>query len=382
MQPDRAPHETALLLVFLRGGADGLALVPPHADERLYELRPSLADPRPGKGDKSVIDLDGRFGFAPSLAALEPVFAARELAVVHAVGTDDRTRSHFEAQDRLELSGESAGQAAGGFLARHLSTRPGPRAGTLAAVALGARAPESLRGVACTAVERSADLGLSMGGPIAEALSNLYASERKGSLPLASDLGDAAIHALEVSDRLADLAHSNGPRAERYPKTRLGADLAEAAFLLRHRRELGVEVVTVDHQGYDTHFGQGTMLASTSKDLADSLAGLRADLDGELANVIVVVMTEFGRRAYENVSLGTDHGRASVMLLMGGAVAGGRVLGDFPGLDEAALEPPGDLTVTTDVRSVLAEVLETALENPRTDEVFPGAPKKRLGLFR
>lgn len=382
MQTRAAPRDSALLLVFLRGGADGLALVPPHADDRLYELRPSLADARPGKNDKSVIDLDGRFGFAPSLAALEPAFSARELAVVHAVGTDDVTRSHFEAQDRLELSGESAGQAAGGFLARHLSTRPGPRAGTLAAVALGARAPESLRGAACTAVQRSVDLGLSIRDPIAAALGALYADERRGSLPLAADLGTAATQALEVSDRLADLARHSGPRTDRYPKTRLGADLAEAAFLLRHRRELGVEVVTVDQQGYDTHFGQSAMLAATSKDLAESLASLRADLDGDLTNVIVIVMTEFGRRAYENVSLGTDHGRASIMLAMGGAVAGGRVLGDFPGLDEAALEPPGDLAVTTDARAVLAEVLEGALGNPRTDEVFPGAPRKRLGLLR
>jgi uncharacterized protein (DUF1501 family) len=369
-------------LVFLRGGADGLALVPPHADDRLYELRPSLADARPGRRDNAVIDLDGRFGFAPSLAALEPAFSARELAVVHAVGTDDRTRSHFEAQDRLELSGESAGQVAGGFLARHLSTRPGPRAGRLAAVALGARAPESLRGVACTAVERSVDLGLGVGGPVAEALGALYADERKGALSLAADLGEAAIHALEVSDRLADLAHESGPRTDRYPKTRLGSNLAEAGFLLRHRRELGVEVVTVDHQGYDTHFGQGAVLAATSKELAEGLAALRADLDDELGKVAVVVMTEFGRRAYENVSLGTDHGRASIMLLMGGGIAGGRVLGDFPGLEEAALEAPGDLAVTTDTRCVLAEVLEGTLGNPRTGEVFPGAPKKRLGLYR
>jgi uncharacterized protein (DUF1501 family) len=382
MQHDTTASETALLLVFLRGGADGLALVPPHADDRLYELRPSLADAHPGKSDSSVIDLDGRFGFAPSFGALEPAFSARELAVVHAVGTDDRTRSHFEAQDRLELSGESAGQAAGGFLARHLSVRPGPRAGALAAVALGARAPESLRGAACTAALRSADLGLGFGVSIAEGLGALYANERRGSLPLASDLGDAAIHALEVEDRIADLARSSGPRTERYPKTRVGGDLAEAAFLLRHRRELGVEVVTVDHQGYDTHFGQSAALAAASKELADALAAIRADLDEELANVVVVVMTEFGRRAYENVSLGTDHGRASFMLVLGGAVAGGRVLGDFPGLEEAALEPPGDLAVTTDARCVLAEVLEGALGNSRTDEVFPGAPKKRLGLFR
>ncbi len=374
----------ALLTLFLRGGADGLALVPPHADDRLYELRPTLAAPRPDArtGAARTIDLDGRFGLHPDLAALAPLFRSGELAVVHAVGSDDDTRSHFEAQDRMELAGETASSASGGWMARHLSTRPGPRAGALSAVALGPRPPEALRGVAATALTRASEFVVpQLDGALADALDALYAAERGTPRALAIELSEAGRDALAVGRRRAALARDHGSTADRYPKGELGAALAEAALLLRHREELGVEVVAVDHDGYDTHFVQGSALPDKARELGGCLAALREDLGDLLADTVIVVMTEFGRRAYENVSLGTDHGRGSVMFVLGGGVRGGRVLGDFPGLDEQALTPPGDLAVTTDYRSVLGEILARGLGNARTAEVFPGAPARAVGLF-
>ncbi len=371
----------ALVCLFLRGGADGLALVPPHADPHLRELRPTLASPPPGKGDDAVIDIDGRFGLHPALQALVPAFDARELAIVHAVGSDDDTRSHFEAQDRMELAGETASSASGGWLARHLSTRPGPRAGPLAAVAFGARPPEALRGTAATALERVADFPVPGLTPaMATSIASLYQAERDARRPLATDLAAAGRAALRAADQLAAFVRNGAPGVEPYPATTLGRHRAEAAFLLKRREALGVEVVTIDHQGWDTHFVQSTVLPPLVRDLADGLAAFRADLGDAMQNIVVVVMTEFGRRAHENVSLGTDHGRASVMFVLGGRVNGGRVYGDFPGLGAEALAGPGDLRVTTDYRSVLAEVLAGPFRNPHTGEVFPGAPSKTLGL--
>jgi uncharacterized protein (DUF1501 family) len=367
--------------LFLRGGADGLALVPPWADPELTRLRPTLAPRPPGKNDASVVDIDGRFGLAPALSALAPSFRAGELAIVHAVGSDDDTRSHFEAQDRMELAGTTAASAAGGGIARHLSTRPGPRAGALAAVAFGARPPESLRGVAATTVDRLSEYAVPALTPaLGASLAGLYASEESVPLPLAPDLATAGTSALSVADRIEALSRRAGARRDRYPQTALGGHLAEAAHVLRHREELGVEVITVDQQGWDTHFVQTTAIEGVARDLADSLAALRADLDDALADVVVVAMTEFGRRAHENVSLGTDHGRGSVMFVLGAGVRGGRVHGAFPGLSPEALTGPGDLAVTTDYRSVLADLLGGPLANPRAGEVFPGAPLAPTGV--
>lgn len=374
----------ALVCVFLRGGADGLALVPPYDDPLLRELRPSLCPDGPGESDSSVIDLDGRFGLHPSLKALAPAFAAGELAIVHAVGSDDQTRSHFEAQDRMELAGETATSASGGWLARHLATRPGPRAGALAAVAFGPRPPECLRGAAATALEHAADFGLDAMTPeLASALEALYQAERAAPLPLAFDLWQAGTEALRVMGHLATLGRGADVARDRYPSGALGARLAEAAHLLRHRDELGIEAVTIDHDGYDTHFVQADSLAMTARELGDGLAALRADLGEHMHDIIVIVMTEFGRRVAQNVSLGTDHGRAGVMMLLGGPVRGGRVYGDFPGLAPDSLEPPGDLRVTTDYRTVLEEVISGGLANPRSAEVFPRpTAAARLGVLR
>ena len=337
-----------LVVVYLRGGADGLTLVPPYADPRYRELRPALAV-------NDSWDLDGYFGLHPQLIALKPAWEAGELAVVHGVGSDDRTRSHFDAQDRMEHAGAAAGTVGSGWLARHLATRPGPPAGSLAAVAWGPKVPESLRGTAAAAIT-SLDAYRLPTGPLMAGLPSLYA----GSGPV-----EAA-----GRDMLATMARLDGlgePRstAVTYPDGEFANALRHIASLIRSHA--GLEVATVDLGGWDTHFFQSSLFGGLAQTLAEGLAAFREDLGDNLERVTVLVMTEFGRRLYENASLGTDHGRASAMFVWGGQVAGGKVVAQWPGLDDPARE---DLPVTIDYRDILAEILERH-GNPALSQVLP-----------
>ncbi len=371
------PRAKTLVLVFLRGGADGLALAPPFTDDRLYALRPSLASARPDdrsvKASERVIDLDGAIGLHPALAPLEALYREGDLALVTGVGSDDATRSHFEAQDRMELGAEGA---ASGWLARHFATRPGPRPGPLGAVALDARAPVSLSGAQVAVFESAHDLDLPGGEGYATRIADLYAAASPAG-PLGDALRDDASLALRAGRALAAL-----PRAEPGSTSTIEHRMREAARLIAARDELGVEAITVSHDGWDTHFAAGPLIEAKAGELARAIVGLRRETGDAWGETVVVVVSEFGRRAYENASLGTDHGRASIALVAGGDVRGGRVFGTTPQLAEPTLEGPGDLAVTTDHRVILDEVVRGPLANPRASEVFPGfrgpAP---LGLF-
>jgi uncharacterized protein (DUF1501 family) len=356
--------DSALVAVFLRGGADGLNLVAPTFEKDYYRARPTLAL-------RDTLPLDGGFGFHPALAPLHPFWKERRLAVVHAVGSDDDTRSHFEAQDLMEHAGRSEEGVAGGWIARHLRSKPGNR-GAVAAVALGPTLPESLRGApgAC-ALESIEQVALPEGSPrFSAALEALYAAEGSG----AGRAGQATFRLLERINRVKESALPPG-----YPESAFGTSLREVARLLR--ADAGLEAACLDLGGWDTHFGQAIGFHGRAAELAGGLAAFANDLGSRLERTIVLVMTEFGRRSYENETLGTDHGRASVMFALGGAVRGGRILGDWPGLRSDALEGPGDLRVTTDYRDVLAEVVEKALGNPRVGDVFPGRTPRPRGLF-
>lgn len=376
-----APRPT-IVCVFLRGAADGLSLVVPHADSRYYDLRPTLAIPRPDDArvdaKSRAVDLDGRFGLHPSLAKLAPLYRSGELAIVHAVGSDDQTRSHFEAQDRMEHAHAPGRDTGGGWLARHLRTRPGDRPTSLAAVAMGAAVPESLRGAAASVLESASDYRLGDDETFASALRALYGGAPDGALPFDEVLRLAGRDALDTLDHLRAIDAVSTPPLP-YPDGQLGASLREIARLVR--ADLGVEVASCDHDGWDTHFVANQLVPGLAGHLADSIAAFREDLGDAMERVVVVVMTEFGRRAYENTSLGTDHGRGSVLFVLGGGVRGGRVIGDWPGLDEDRLEGPGDLAVTTDYREILAEIVRDRLGNPNGADVFPDLSFVSRGLF-
>jgi uncharacterized protein (DUF1501 family) len=353
--PNRDDPRT-LVVLFLRGGADGLALVPPVGDDGYHRARPRIAI-----AAHDAIRLDDRFGLNPRLAALEWLYREGQLVVVPACGSEDDTRSHFEAQDLMEHGGADVG---GGWLGRWLRQRGSAGAGALTALAFGTAVPESLRGApSATALRAFSDLGL---GAAAERLTQQLGPLYAGDVLLA----DASRDAFDALNRLASLRESNYQPANGavYGNDDLALELRRLAQLIK--ADLGLEAACLDVPGWDTHFLQATSMEPLMARLASGLSGLATDLGSRLASTSIVVMTEFGRRVQENSSLGTDHGRGSVMLVLGGGVQGG-VHGRWPGLDDDVLVGPGDVPVAQNFRDVLAAVLARH-GHFRADVVFPG----------
>jgi uncharacterized protein (DUF1501 family) len=316
------------------------------------------------------------------MAPLVPAFEEGRLGIVQAVGSDNTSGSHFEAQDQMEHGESQSSRAGGGWIGRYLRARSPERAKPLSAVAIGTTVPESLRGASSAAViESVADLrfsGAEGAAPAAvAAIGALYGAER-------GPLGRAGAEALALLSRVEALqasryAPENGAD---YGTDRFGAGLREIARLVK--AEVGLEVACVDLDGWDTHFVQGGkdgLQASLISRLATGLAAFDADLAAHRERVTTVVMTEFGRRTYENSSGGTDHGRGFAMFALGGHVAGGRVHGTWPGLDvEEGPIGPGGLRVLLDYRSVLAEVLSNAAGLRDVSAVFPDFTPRPVGV--
>lgn len=365
-----------LVVVFLRGGMDGLNVVVPHADADYYRIRPAIAIPRPGS-PSGAIDLDGRFGLHPALAPLQPLYASGGLALVQSVGLEQASRSHFECQDRVERASLETPGIIDGWVNRHLAivSSGNPFQG----MAVGKAVPGGFRGahpvIGVSSVASFATTTTSEQPDRREAaLAGLYAD----SSPL-STTASTTLDALGVF-RAADAADLPVENGALYPATAFGEQMADAARLIK--ADIGLEVVGVDLGGWDHHNGEAQQLQSLLDELARTLVAFHTDLGARMQAVNVLTMTEFGRRAGENASLGTDHGAASAMFLLGGGVVGGRVYGDFRGLDDASLVQ-GDLDVTLDYRTVLAELLASRMGNPQASTVFPNAPiGTPIGAFR
>ncbi|MDF3064637.1 MAG: hypothetical protein K0R38_238 [Polyangiaceae bacterium] len=370
-----------LLCVFLRGAADGLNIVVPHAEPEYYKLRPSIAVPPPDKTG-GAIDLDGRFGFNPRLMPLKAAFDAKELAVVHAVGSPHPTRSHFEAQDYMQTGAVGNRSAVHGWLGRYLASRPEPNENMLRALALSSRAPLSLRGYRDALVTESLkEFRLGVRGELQPVLSRgftrLYEGEEQR---LAERAGKRALGASALVARVLSEQKKGG----KYPRE--AQDFQDVAKLIK--ADVGLETAWIDLGGWDTHRYQGSSergeLPQQLERLAQALAAFRADLGPAFERVLVVVMSEFGRTARENGTGGTDHGHGNAMLLLGGKVQGGRVLGSFPGLEPEHLFESRDVPVTTDFRDVLAEACERHLGMSDASPLFPGYEldrKRRLGFI-
>lgn len=353
-----------LVVVFLRGGIDGLTAVVPAADSAYYAARPTIAVPA-----EASLQLDGSFGLHPAMAPLHGLWQDGRLAIVNAVGNPARSRSHFDAQDLLEQGSATRRSDAAGWLTRYLTTTTSgaPHGGLFRAVAISGGVPGSLRGSNALAIPAIGSFGLGgrtgASGSWAGVISQMY----EGRLPVEA-AGKTTVQAVTTVRGVT-------------PPTTSSA-FTEAAALLG--AGLGVEVVTVDTGGWDTHDNMGThslgQMRNLLAGLAGGLAGLQADLDARgLSEVTTVVMSEFGRRLLENGSGGTDHGMANMMLVMGGAVRGGRVLGAWPGLAAANLDR-GDLAITTDVRDVLWELTRDVLGHPDPAAVFPGHAHTTVGV--
>jgi uncharacterized protein (DUF1501 family) len=324
-----------------------------------------------GGGQDACIDLDGFFGLNPALSAVLPLYRAGSLGFVHAAGSGDQTRSHFEAMNAMErgVDGVSVGPSSG-WLARHLLNTPRERNTPLRAVAFARTMPDSLRGATSALAMESLDtFALDSGSaPEAETLDALKSLYGGRGDPM-TEAGRETLDVLQSLRRLDPKSYRPEVGAA-YPKSDLADALKQVAFLIK--ADVGLEVACLDKGGWDTHFGQNVnnQMGSLLADLGKSLFAFATDLGPRLSRVTIVAQTEFGRRLHENQSLGTDHGRASVMTILGGGVVGGKVHCEWPGLEDRQLDPVGDMRVTTDYRTVLADILANRMGCADLNAVF------------
>jgi uncharacterized protein (DUF1501 family) len=372
-----------LVVIFQRGAADGLNIVVPHAEPQYYAMRPSINIPR-----KSVLDLDGFFGLHPALSAFQPLWQQRHLAIVHAAGSPDTTRSHFDAQDFMETGTPGIKSTEDGWLNRSLRSLPlaGERNSPFRAIALGPSMPRILSGSE-PAVAMNNINDFSVGGrgprpsPVASAFEAMY---DHSSDTVLHGTGEETFEALKMLKSADPGKYTPAPGAS-YPKGRFGDGLRQLAQLIK--ANLGVQVAFADIGGWDHHVNEGAaegQLANVLTDFSQSLAAFWTDLGNLGEDTVVVTMSEFGRTARENGNRGTDHGHANVMFVLGGPVRGGRVYGHWPGLDQSQLYEGRDLALTTDFRQVVGEAVARHLGNKNLASVFPSydnQPSKFLRYF-
>jgi uncharacterized protein (DUF1501 family) len=360
-------EQRTLVVVFLRGGADGLNMVAPLHDDGYYKARPRIAI-----GKSKAVPLDGFYGLNPLLKELEPAYKDGALAIIHAAGSEDSTRSHFEAQDLME----HGGIVGGGWLGRFLRAQTRTTVGPLSAIALGKSVPECLRGAPAATVFQSLD-DFSLG----EQRSNLTSSLARLYGMHSDSLGEAGRCTFEALQRIDQLRNSlyRPANGAEYGKDDFSRGLLQAARLIKAR--VGLQAASVDLNGWDSHFGQATVMDPLMTRLSTGLSAFYKDLGTEMQHTTVVVMTEFGRRVEENSAFGTDHGRGSVMFVMGGGIHGGRVFGKWPGLTREVLEGPGDLPVVNNYRNILAPILERQGASGMLSQIFPEFTLNPLPLY-
>jgi uncharacterized protein (DUF1501 family) len=365
-----------LVVLFQRGAADGLNIVVPFAEPNYYRLRPSIAIPQPKRGATDfTLDLDGFFGLHPSLASLVPFFQKNQLAIVHAAGSPDPTRSHFDAQDYMESGTPGVKATEDGWLDRAIGSIPEENASPFRAVAMGPNLPRMLRG--STGAIAIPDIKQFKVQPQSAAMNNVV---QGGFEAMYAQSVDRALHGtgaetFEAIDILRKIDISKFPpeNGADYPKSGLGQKMQQIGVMLK--AGIGVEVLFVDCGGWDNHVNEGGaqgQLSNLLKDLGQSLAAFHQDMGDRMSDVVVVTMSEFGRTAKENGNRGTDHGHANCMFVMGGDVKGGRVYGKWPGLDDHQLNEGRDLALTTDFRAVVGEILTKHLGVKDLAPVFPG----------
>jgi uncharacterized protein (DUF1501 family) len=361
-----------LVAIFQRGAVDGLSMIVPYEESDYYRSRPSIAVPRPNAGPDGALDLDGFFGLNPRLLPLQPFWNRRELAVVHACGSPNATRSHFDAQDFMESATPGVKSTRDGWLNRYLQARPAAAdPSPFQAVSLTGQLPRSLQGRASAlALNRVGDFGIrDRDTAIGQGFEAQYAA--------AADLvlGGVGRETFQAMRRLkdADPASYQPAHGAEYPRSPFGEALRQIAQL--SKADLGLEVAFAETGGWDTHVNQGAtrgQLATRLDDLARGVAALATDLGERMADTVIVTMSEFGRAVRENGNRGTDHGHGNVMMILGGGVHGGRVYGRWPGLDRESLFEGRDLAITTDFRDVLGEIVVRHLAVPDPAPVFPG----------
>jgi len=362
-----------LVVVFQRGAADGLNIVVPHRENAYYQMRPTIAI-QPNQ----VIDLDGFFGLHPAMQPLKPLWDQHHLAIVHACGSPDPTRSHFDAQDYMESGTPGVKATNDGWLNRALQAEDACCArkhSAFRAVALGTQVPRTLEGrIPAVAVNNVRDFSVGgqnpAGAPMAASFETMYADSVNAVL---HGTGSETFEAVKMLQAADPAKYTPAPGAN-YPNGPFGNSLRQVAQLLK--ANLGVEAAFTDIGGWDTHQNQGNVngqLANRLKDFSEGIAAFWIDMGEQSENIVLVTMSEFGRTVHQNGTGGTDHGHANVMFVMGGGVQGGKVYGKWPGMRQDQLYEGRDLAITTDFRQVLGEAAYKTVGARNLDLVFPGA---------
>jgi uncharacterized protein (DUF1501 family) len=377
-----------LVVIFQRGAADGLNIVVPWREKNYYAMRPTIAIPQ-----NKVIDLDGFFGLHPAMASLQPLFQQGHLAIVHATGSPDGTRSHFDAQDFMESGTPGIKSTRDGWLnralqaqdAQDLALRHQQQHTAFRAVALGNDVPRTLEGtIPALAIGNVQDFAVGGRGPkpapVATAFEAMYG---QSSDTLLHSAGDSTFEAIKML-RSTDPTHYVPSPDANYPDTGFAKNMKQIAQLLK--ANLGLEAAFTDIGGWDTHQNQGSVdgqLSNRLREFSEGIAAFWRDMGADAENITLVTMSEFGRTAHQNGTGGTDHGHANAMFILGGNVKGGKVYGKWPGISDHELNEGRDLAITTDYRAVLGEVVSGTIGATNLDLTFPGAklnPKQFLGI--
>jgi uncharacterized protein (DUF1501 family) len=370
-----------LIAVFQRGAVDGLNMVVPFGEGDYYKLRPSIAIARPGTGDLAAVDLNGFFGLHPRMAALKPLWDNKSLAIVHACGSPDSTRSHFDAQDYMESATPGVKSTKDGWLNRYLQVTQEAES-PLTAVAMTRQMPRSLQGHApALAMGSVGEFGVRGGMAARDSFEAAYASAADQVLKGTASDAFAAMRTLSGATGQRQYRPANGAT---YPRSPFGQSLQEIARLAK--ADVGLEIAFAESGQWDHHINEGGstgQIANRLADFAEGIAALAQDLGDRMADTIILTMSEFGRAVAENGNRGTDHGHGNAMMLMGGNVKGGEIYGRWPGLKSDQRFEGRDLAVTTDFRDVFGEVVVRHLgaSEQLAAKVFPGYGVKP-GAFR
>lgn len=375
-----------LVTIFQRGAVDGLNMIVPHGDREYYDLRRSIAIPQPGKPE-GAIDLDGRFGLHPAMRPLEGFWKSKQLAVIHAAGSPENTRSHFDAQDYMESATPGVKGTRDGWLNRALQSTQLKDESPFRAVSMTQSLPRALYGRApSVAMTNLSDFTIKAG---------LYTTDLKGCFEgiyqenAKDSLGETGKETFEAVNFLksANPAQYKPDNGAVYPNTEFGRSMMQIAQLIK--AGVGIEIAFTDTGRdirWDTHTNQGGsrgQLANFLGTFSQAIAAFADDLGKRMDDVLVLTMSEFGRTARENGSRGTDHGHGNAMLVLGNSVKGGKVYGDWKGLKEDQLNEGRDLAVTTDFRDVFAEVSHRHLGAKNLKAIFPnyGAEASKFRNF-
>src|SRR5213080_3203152 len=362
-----------LIAIFQRGAVDGLNVVVPFGEPSYFDLRLNIAVPKPNGGADATINLDGFFGLHPSLASFKPLWDSKRLAIVHASGSPDNTRSHFDAQDYMESATPGIKSTQDGWLNRYLQSKSDSQKSLFRAVSMTQNMPRAMQGKAPTlAISNLADFSIRAGQSSAAIQGGFEAIYDQTVNDALHGTGKETFEAINYLKQInpAQFKPENGAT---YPQTPFGNGLLQIAQLIK--AGVGLEVAFTDVGGWDTHVNEGNQqgqLSNLLRQYSSAIAALYTDLGQRMDDVVILTMSEFGRTVKENGNRGTDHGHANAMFIVGNTVRGGKVYGDWPGLKNDQLWEGRDLALTTDFRDVFGEIAQKHLGATNMKTVFPG----------